>query len=358
MLLKFKLSVFSLLATLVCLLGNIEATIAADAQCTQTALGTQECSDSSELLGIYHTQDRKHLGASIKEAILHAEKSILIFTFSLSDPEIISALNQKANEGLKVTVVIDRDHLGEIIHNKTPDIEIVTRETGEGRLHHKILVIDEAEIWVGSANFTQSAYESQENVMVRFVSADLAHYLHHEADVFRGNCYRSKHGPLLIPLVNQNIYFCLLPHDGFPPKEVEKSINDQAKHFLIEKINQAHTSIHIAMMVWTSNDLANAVIHAHERGVRVHIVAPDFGGNLPQLMSAGIDVKVNLKLSFMHNKLMCIDHTVLVNGSANWSQSSFTRNDESFVVIEPLTSGQSEAFTQYWNYLYGVPTQE
>ncbi len=333
--LKFKLSIFSLLAAMVFCVGSLEATVAADAQ-------------------LYHTQDRKHLSVSIKESILHAEKSILIITFSLSDPEIIAALNQKANEGLKVTVVIDRDHLGEIASKKLPNIEIVTRTTGEGHLHHKILVVDESEIWIGSANFTTSAYQTQENLMVRFNSTELAQYLHHEADIFRLSAHRTEHGPLLISLLSQDIYFCLLPHDGFPQKKVEKSINEQSKQFLIEKIDQANTSIHIAMMVWTNNDLANAVIKAHQRGIKVQVVAPDFGGNLPKLMAAGIEVKVNPKLSFMHNKLMCIDNSILVNGSANWSQSSFTRSDESFIIVEPLTSEQSEIFTAYWNYLYGT----
>lgn len=136
---------------MVCCLGGVEATISTNAQ-------------------LYHTQDKKHLGISIKESIRHAVKSILIFTFSLSDAEIIAALNQKANEGLKVTVVIDRDHLGEIMNHKVPGLEVVTRRTGEGHLHHKIMLIDETEIWIGSANFTKSAYETQENLMVRFIS--------------------------------------------------------------------------------------------------------------------------------------------------------------------------------------------
>lgn len=333
---KYKSSIFSLLFTLICCLGSIEATTATDAR-------------------LYHTQDKKHLGVSIQESILHARKSILIFTFSLSDAQIIAALNQKANEGLKITVVIDRDHLGEIMNYKVPSIEVVTRATGEGHLHHKIMLIDDTEIWIGSANFTKSAYETQENLMVRFTSTDLAQFLNHEADVFRKNSYRSEQGPLPISLLNQELYFCLLPHDGFLPNKIEKSINDQSKQFLIEKINQASTSICIAMMVWTNNDLAQAVIQAHKRGVQVQVLAPDFGGNFLKLMSAGIEVRVNTKLSFMHNKLMLIDNHVLVNGSANWSQSSFTRSDESFVIIDPLTSEQSEILIEYWNYLYGAP---
>ncbi len=65
------------------------------------------------------------------------------------------------------------------------------------------------------------------------------------------------------------------------------------------------------MMVWTNNDLTQAVIQAQQRGVEVQIIAPDFGGNIPKMMAAGIDVKVNSKLSFMHNKFAWIDNHIL-----------------------------------------------
>lgn len=328
---KYKSMFFSLLFVGLSLFSTISAAIS-----------------DAELIS---SEDKKSLGVSIKESILHAKESILIFTFSLSDPEIIGALNQKANEGLKVTVIVDKEHLGEIKTHKVPLVEVLTRLTGEGHLHHKLLVIDEKEVWIGSANFTKSAYHSQENLMVKFESKELGEYLTKEADVFRYNQSRVDHGPLPIFLLTQDLYYCHLPHEGFPPKKIEKSINTQTKQFLIEKINEAKTKISIAMMVWTNNDLAKAVIEAKKRGVEVQVVAPDFGGVLLNLMAAGIPVIVNPKLSFMHNKMMIIDDHILVNGSANWSQSSFTRNDESFVVIEPLTFDQLQFLNNYWHYL-------
>lgn len=303
----------------------------------------------------FHSQDRMHLKSSIKKSILQAKESILIFTFSLSDPEVIESLNQKSLEGIQVTVVIDKDHLADIKNKGHSNIEILTRSSGEGHLHHKMLIVDRREVWIGSANFTTSAYKTQENLMVRFASGALAAYLHKEANVFRGLGTRSEHGPLPIVLHNQTVYFCLLPHDGFPPKKIEKSINDHSKKFLIEKINQANHSIKIAMMVWTNHDLTQAVIQAHQRGVEVQVVAPDFEGSIPKMMAEGIDVKVNPNLSFMHNKFAWIDEQMLVNGSTNWSQSSFTRSDESFIVLEPMTADQSEELWLYWNYLFPQP---
>lgn len=344
---KYRSIILSLATFSACFTGSFAAAATAMPMATTAAIYQESQAQ------FYHSQDRQLLGAAIKESILQAQKSILIFTFSLSDSEVIAALNQKAMEGLKVTVVVDRDHMGDITSRKVSAIEVVTRASGEGHLHHKILVVDEKEVWIGSANFTKSAYATQENLMVRLFSLELAAYLCGEADVFRGYKLRSAHGPLLISQPDQDIYFCLLPHDGFPAKKIEKSINDQSKQFLLEKIKQANTSIKIAMMVWTNNDLTSAVIQAHQRGVKIQIVAPDFEGNIPKLIAAGIEVKINTKLGLMHNKLMCVDDYILVNGSANWSQSSFTRSDESFIVIDPMTTTQIEGFLAYWSYLQG-----
>ena len=306
---------------------------------------------SLEAASLYTSQDRTHMAASIKECLSEAQESILILTFSLSDPDIIQLINQKAVEGVAVTVVIDKAHLGEILKDKAPSLEIVSRHSGEGHLHHKILIVDHKDIWVGSANFTTSAYTTQENMMVRFESRELAEFLYQEADVFRGGSLRSGHGPIPIALEDQELFFCLLPHDGFPPKPIEKSINEKSKQLLLEKIKSAKRSLKIAMMVWTNYDLTQAVIAAYKRGVDVQIVSQDFGGTIPTLISNGLKVTANPKFSLMHNKLMCIDGTTLVNGSANWSQSSFTRSDESFVILEPLTEEQNEAFENYWSYL-------
>lgn len=339
-----KLLIYVLASFLICESNSLEA-----AATSQTMIENVVLENQAQL---YHSQDRKQLGQSIKNSILQAHESILIFTFSLSDPEIIAALNQQVLAGLTVTVVIDKDHLTEIKSQGLASIEVLTRTSGEGHLHHKILVVDGREIWIGSANFTTSAYKTQENLMVRFFSDRLGEYLQKEANVFRGSAVRTAQGPLLISLLDQDIYFCLLPHEGFPPRNVEKMTNALSKEFLLEKITQATSSLKIAMMVWTNNDLTNAVIQAHRRGVKVQIVVPDLTGNIPKLISAGIEVQVNPKLGLMHNKFMWVDETILVNGSANWSQSSFTRSDESFIVMDPLMPDQLEILKSYWNYLF------
>lgn len=298
-----------------------------------------------------HTQDRSTLRHEIIETLQSAQESILILTFTLSDPEILQILNEKADSGVSVSVIIDKDHLLPAFQYLGSKSEIVTRQTGEGRVHHKILVVDRKVTWIGSANFTSSAFNAQENLMIKLQSEELAAQIHLEADVFRQKASRQASPPFQTLIEGQTVHFALLPHDGFPRKKVEGYINDSAKQKLIAQMDNAQNSIQVAMMVWTDLDLIRAALRAHQRGVQVEVVAEDLGGELPQLIRAEIHVIDNPKLGLMHNKFMIVDQSSFVNGSANWSKSSFSRNDESFLIIENLTSTQQEVLQSYWNYL-------
>ena len=305
-----------------------------------------------EEIKIVHTQDKKELRAEIIQAIEKAQESILIFTFTLSDSEIIQKLKDKAERGVVVTIVIDKDHRLPIA--SIPNLEILTRNYGEGRVHHKILVVDRQLTWIGSANFTTSAYDDQENLMIGIDHPQLALDLHQEADYFRGRIKRESHEPFVYSMKDQEVTLGLLPHDNYPLGKAEATINKLSKAALLSTIEQATSHIKIAMMVWTDMDLANAIKNAHYRGVKIDIVAPDLGGVLQEFLRVGINVVTNPSISFMHNKMMIVDDKILVNGSANWSKSSFTRNDESFVILQPLTEKQQDFLQLYWNYLYPI----
>lgn len=311
-----------------------------------------EALTEADPISIIHSQDRKSLREEIVKTIKNAEQSILVLTFTLSDPEIIELLHQKANEGINVKVIIDKDHMQPITAQSNSKIQLVTRLQGEGRVHHKILVVDEKYVWMGSANFTKAAYATQENLMIGFFSQALAQVIYKEADVFCGLTTRSVHTPPVFFIGEQIIHMGLLPHDGFPSKNCESAINASSKKLLLTLIEEAKDTLYISMMAWTDLDLAHAVKEAHKRGVQIKILAADYEGVIPQLMQEGINVGVNASFTLMHNKFMYIDHKILVNGSANFSKSSFTRNDESYIVINQLTSEQKKILDNYWNYLW------
>ncbi len=296
-----------------------------------------------------HTAESGRLRDIYVEAIGGAQESILIFTFSFSDIELIDLLNQRADEGLNVSVIINNDNKGTISKLNHGNIAILTRKYREGRVHHKILVVDGDAVWLGSANFTASGLSNQENLMTGVRSYELAQVLHDEADVFRGIRARDTILPPAVFVGEQEVEMCLLPHCDPYYDKIEKSINDHGKHRLLSLIVQAEKTIRIAMMVWTEQELAQAVIDAHRRGVQVEVLFNYTDGDIPEnLKKAGVFVASNPNLNFMHNKFMIVDDTTLVNGSANWSKSSFSRNDESFFIISNLNEQQQGYLNEYW----------
>lgn len=315
----------------------------------QAAVRSSDQVDLTDSLQLFHTAEPGRLREAMEEAIIGAKQSILIFTFSFSDHRFMDLINQKAEEGVDVVVIINKDHQSLLASSASDKIDVRTRYHGEGRVHHKILVVDDEDVWLGSANFSTSAFTNQENFVVEVKSEELAKALRYEAGVFQGAQQRID---ALAPVatfgdIEASLY--LLPHAEPHSNGAESAINNRGKQELLSIINQAESHIRIAMMVWTDPDLEKAVLAAHHRGVLVEVLLQDMQDAVAwNLKNAGVFVTTNPHLHFMHNKLMWVDDEILVNGSANWSRSSFSRNDESFLVLRNLNSEQKGYLTDYW----------
>ncbi|MCB1181187.1 MAG: phosphatidylserine/phosphatidylglycerophosphate/cardiolipin synthase family protein [Chlamydiia bacterium] len=304
---------------------------------------------SVEATQLYHTAEPYRLRKTFEDAIINAKESILILTFTFSDQNFIKLINQKADEGVEVIVVIDKDHRGPLLTSGNDKIQVVTRFHGEGRVHHKILVVDDEDVWMGSANFSTAAFTSQENLVVGVKSTVLAQALRSEVEVFQGMHKRTDSSVPQDILGEQELLFYLLPH--FDPHYAgpEKLINERGKEELLSLIKNANSHIKIAMMVWTDPELEKAILEAHRRGIVVEVLLQDMQDTVSwNLKAAGVFVTINPRLNFMHNKWMWIDEDILVNGSANWSRSSFSRNDESFIVLKNLSENQKIYLKDYW----------
>ncbi|MCB1117357.1 MAG: phosphatidylserine/phosphatidylglycerophosphate/cardiolipin synthase family protein [Chlamydiia bacterium] len=317
-------------------------------------LSTQVCArEQNQLIKLYHSSEPdKRLLATFESAIKNAQESILILTFTFSDHDLIRLINEKAEAGVDVTVVINADHSGTLLRHRNPKVKMLTRPPGDGRIHHKILVVDDRSVWLGSANFSSTAFTDQENLVAGFESKQLACAIRDEARVFEG--IRKRDGGFIFSemLNNQEISLYLLPHVNPNRKNPEEMLNKSGKDCLLAIINNAKSHIRIAMMAWTDTDLASAILEAHRRGVTVEVLMQSYMDPVPmQLKAAGITVKAHRHSSLMHSKWMWVDGHTLVNGSANWSRSSFSRNDESFVVIKNLSQEQQRFMEDYWTYL-------
>ncbi len=105
------------------------------------------------------------------------------------------------------------------------------------------------------------------------------------------------------------------------PQEWQGSIEGR----LIEKINAAQTSIHIASFEFDLTPVADALIAAKKRGVDVRWVTDDESGlgadedpgrgQFAMLQQAGIEVRSDDRSALMHNKFWIFDGKILWTGS-------------------------------------------
>jgi phosphatidylserine/phosphatidylglycerophosphate/cardiolipin synthase-like enzyme len=118
---------------------------------------------------------------------------------------------------------------------------------------------------------------------------------------------------------------------------------DDAEGALLREIGAAKQTIHAQAYLVTSRNIARALTAAHERGVRValladrEMVAKGEKSLVPQLQAAGIEVRLETRYVAAHNKILLIDaerdRPVVITGSYNFTYSAQARNAENLLIL-------------------------
>lgn len=268
---------------------------------------------------------RKVFVSSIKEA----EKSILLIIYSLTDDQVIKALQEKASQGVAITVIHDASTASYGIKRLSPEIKRIGWKKS-GLMHQKILVVDESKVWIGTANLTTESLRIHDNIVIGMCSGELARAItkRQHRDFFLGG---------------QLVEFWILP------EEKKDGLNQ-----LLSLVRKAERSIKVAMFTWTHPDLTRAIIEAHNRGVKVEVVIDHGQGlgvsekSVDELSRAGVNVALS-RSEMLHHKLAYIDDQLLVVGSANWTRAAFSKNEECFLVIHDLNEEQKNKMNSLWH---------
>ncbi|CDW93939.1 MULTISPECIES: phospholipase D family protein [unclassified Thiomonas] len=112
---------------------------------------------------------------------------------------------------------------------------------------------------------------------------------------------------------------------------------------VLQAIDQAHSSIQMAAYLFTSSDVARALVQAKKRGVQVQVLV-DWKGNFDEdaryarhalgiLRNAGIAVRSVDVYPIFHDKYMVIDRRTVQTGSFNYTYSAAHRNAENVLVV-------------------------
>ncbi|MCH9620891.1 MAG: Cardiolipin synthase A [Chlamydiia bacterium] len=243
--------------------------------------------------------DLKYIYCSLLQK---AQKSIFISSFGISDPDILRILKEKRLAGIKI-----------INHNSRQQKSL--RKKVHGLYHRKILIIDNEELYIGSANCSIPSL------------------------CFHGNQILGFYNQALIKAIKENkshisdeLFFYLLPGSS-----------KQALSHLLSLLKNAQAKITLTMLTLTHPDIIDELINAHQRGVSVKIYL-DHGSSkgsckkyIQKLIQYNIPINTRQKYGLLHHKSAIIDD-IYVFGSTNFSKNGFGRNEETLIVMPCIPS--------------------
>ena len=146
------------------------------------------------------------------------------------------------------------------------------------------------------------------------------------------------------------------------------SPSGSALALVLRAIGQAQSRIQMAAYVFTSSDVARALVQAKKRGVDVQVLV-DWKSNFEEdtryakhalgiLLNAGIAVRSIDVYPIFHDKYMVIDGRTVQTGSFNYTYSAAHRNAENVLVVwnAPELAAHYQADWQR-NWALGRPVQ-
>lgn len=297
--------------------------------------------ESSQPVQLYSNQTQDDLVQLYTSAIRSAQKSVNLVIYTLNDSQVMEAIKEKAASGVPVYIVCDAQASKGISRLAGPNVTIV-RRAGKGLTHQKILVIDDTRIILGSSNLSHDSLRVYGNLVIGLENPALAQLL---SDKIRSMDQDGKSIPLLHKdaiVGNQQVELWILPDD------------QQAAERVLSLFRAAKKSIKIAMFTWTRRDFTEELIRAAKRGVKVEAVVDRYAGKgagaktVKMLSEAGIPIGLSTGKGLLHHKFAYIDDTILVNGSANWTLNAFKNNDDTFLILQPLTAEQQNKLNRLW----------
>lgn len=152
-----------------------------------------------------------------------------------------------------------------------------------------------------------------------------------------------------------SLCFILLPIWQAFPDEVYFSPQGGIQERIVEELGSAKKSINIMMYSLTSDELARAIVKAHNKGVKVRILLDktQSRGNESKsdyLVNHDIDVRIEHQKGIMHLKVAIIDDSIAITGSYNWTSNAELMNQENMLVIDTpeIVQRYQERFKYLW----------
>ena len=269
-----------------------------------------------------------------------------------------------SDRGVEVRLIADIDNNNTGLQNNIP-FQILYGSIGDGIMHNKFIITDAdyddlAWVQTGSVNYTNFQLEEDPNHIIIIQDKSLAQVYLTEFNEMWGNS-----GPMPD---SSNAKFGQDKSDNTPHLlningiEVQSyfSPSDNTDAFIVDRIDAAQNDIDVAMLIFTRWELRDALIAAHNRGIKIRVLVEDQHNSqdvLDRFENAGLTTYyIHNENTQLHHKYAIIDEAsttsqpYLVTGSQNWTYSGNTFNDENTLIFkdEDIANIFKQEFQNLW----------
>ena len=292
--------------------------------------------------------DGQSAAAAINETIARinsAQQSIDVAMYNNSRDDITDALKAAVDRGVRVRYVAAEETENYALE-PPPNFPVVYGNT-YALMHNKFMVIDAditAQAWVmgGSMNWTNVNIQNDYNNTLFIQDQSLARGYEIEFEEMWGS-------QTAVPDLNLSRFGPEkrdnTPHKyiiGDIPVESWFSPSDRTTSHIVEALETADSEILFALLTFTKDDQADAIVERFLDIVSVRGLIEntgDVGSEFNYLTGYGMDVQRHVFPGTMHHKYGIIDanapdsEPVLVTGSHNWTFTAETENDENTLIF-------------------------
>ena len=125
---------------------------------------------------------------------------------------------------------------------------------------------------------------------------------------------------------------------------------------VVSMLRTCKKTLDIAIFSLTLDSIAEAILEAYQRGIKVRMIADDEcaknkGSNVKLIASVGVPCKTDNAIYHMHHKFAVLDGSVVIMGSFNWTGQAVKYNQENILFYEDknIASQYAQEFERLWN---------
>lgn len=133
-----------------------------------------------------------------------------------------------------------------------------------------------------------------------------------------------------------------------PTLTVHFSPRGGCQEAIVQELHKARREILVQAYSLSADPLTSALVEAKKRGVNVEILLDrsnesERHSDLKVLLDQGLHPLIDAEHAMAHNKVVVIDHAVVVTGSYNFTNQAETENAENLVIVK----GNPEVVKKY-----------